>query len=682
MDTDKLLIVDKLHTHFHTEKGTVKAVNGVSFDLKKGERMAVVGESGSGKSVMAMSILKLVSYPGKVVAGSVLLNDQDLLKMSEEALNNVRGKEIGTVFQDPMTSLDPIMSIEDQLIKTIQRHLKLNKQEARARGVELLRQVGIPDPESRIQNYPFELSGGMRQRVLIAMALSCRPKLIIADEPTTALDVTIQAQIVELLKDLTTQTGTALMFITHDLGLVARFAQKVAVMYAGRIVEYGTVYEIFGNPQHPYTQSLLRTIPIIKGNKPKRLMQIKGFPPDMSLPLTGCSFFDRCLAAQESCKHEIPELTQRSTGQMAACFLDGGLDNPAVRQEVEQELGEKELVVARHASALAVDTSTDMKKLPVLEVKSLKKHFKTTGSFFKRNQKVIKAVDGLDITLEPGQILGLVGESGCGKSTTARMLLRLDDPSDGNIGVEGVDIAKLKGQELKKFRRKVQMVFQDPYSSFNPKMTVSQLVSEPLDVMQVWTVEEREKRVRELVQMVGLDPSYLERYPNQLSGGQRQRIGVARALALSPSVIIADEPTSALDVSVRAQVINLLADLREELGISIVFISHDLSIVRHISDVIAVMYLGKIVEFGPAEEIFENPKHPYTKALIYAAPIPDPRLEEERELQLLKGDLPSPSNPPSGCHFSTRCPIAKERCKSERPSLEELEGRKVACFYT
>jgi peptide/nickel transport system ATP-binding protein len=678
MERDVLLEIDNLHTHFITNQRAVKAVNGVSFVLHKGERMAVVGESGSGKSAMAMSILKLITYPGKIVSGSIKLEGRDLMPMGESELNKIRGREIGTIFQDPMTSLDPIMTIEDQMVFTIRRHLKLDRKQAKERAIDLLTQVGIPDAGSRILSYPFELSGGMRQRVLIAMALSCKPKLIIADEPTTALDVTIQAQIVEMLKQLTTDTGTAMLFITHDLGLVARFAQKVAVMYAGRIVEYGTVQELFANPQHPYTQSLLRTIPSVKGPKAKRLLQIKGFPPDMSQPLVGCSFADRCLVAQKECSMEIPLLTVRPSGQQAACFLEDGLDNVRFKKTGSQQ--------DEHLTSIPIEyvqtVPTRLAQEPVLEIKGLAKHFTTTGSFFKRNKNVIRAVDGVDFTLMPGQTLGIVGESGCGKSTTARMLMRLDEPSDGNIKVEGVDIAHLKGPELKKFRQRIQMVFQDPYSSFNPKMTISEIVQEPLHVMNIGTSAERERKANELIRTVGLDTSYLERYPNQLSGGQRQRIGIARALALSPSIIVADEPTSALDVSVRAQVINLLADLREELGISVVFISHDLSIVRHISDMIAVMYLGKIVEYGSVEQVFESPKHPYTKALLYAAPIPDPLLEQERNLELLSGDIPSPSNPPKGCHFSTRCNHVTDRCRAERPLLEQLEdGRQAACFY-
>lgn len=668
---EALLEVEDLHTHFITEQGTVRAVNGVTFQLNRGERLAIVGESGSGKSAMAMSLLQLVSHPGRIVSGSVKLEGRDLLQLSEKELNAVRGKEIGTVFQDPMTSLDPVMTVEDQLVHNIRRHLKLDRKRASAHAVELLRKVGIPDPEARVHNYPFELSGGMRQRILIAMALSCNPKLILADEPTTALDVTIQAQIIGLLKSISEETGCAMLFITHDLGLVARFADRVAVMYAGKIVEYGQVKELFANPQHPYTQSLLSTVPRVEGTRRKRLVQIDGFPPDMRKPIEGCSFAERCSAVQPGCRSSVPELSLLHGEHKVACFVEGGIASGNELIEIANENDE----------AVQTLEQTEEVNQPVLEVKGLAKHFGST-SLLRKNKRVVRAVDGIDFQLMPGQTLGVVGESGCGKSTMARMLMRFDEPTQGHILLEGEDIAYLKGEQLKAFRNKIQMVFQDPFSSFNPKMTIRSIIGEPLQVMKVGSPEEREQRVRELISIVGLDVSYLNRYPNQLSGGQRQRIGIARALALKPSVIVADEPTSALDVSVRAQVINLLMDLREKMGISIVFISHDLSVVRYISDRIAVMYLGKVVEYGIAEEVFQNPKHPYTKALLKAAPIPDPEIEANRTVDILKGELPSPANPPNGCRFCTRCPVVEERCKEEAPVLEALEGnRKVACFY-
>ena len=655
---EPLLQIRDLYTHFNTNEGIVKAVNGVSLDLAKGERVAIVGESGSGKSAMAMSIINLLAYPGKIVDGSVLLDGDELVGMPEKSLNKLRGSKIGTIFQDPMSSLDPVMRISDQMTTPIQKHLGVGLKEARSIAIDWLSRVGIPDAKNRIDAYPFEMSGGMRQRVMIAIALSCNPKLILADEPTTALDVTIQAQIVELLKELSENTGTAMLFITHDLGLVARFAQKVAVMYAGEIVEYGTVHELFASPKHPYTQSLLMTIPKISGEKQHRLLQIEGFPPDMKKPLIGCSFKDRCPAATQLCEVETPSLSSRGGSQIAACWLENGLLQDG---EHRYNLEEKK----NHPISSKVKTEPEVSVSDyVLEMKNIHKHFKKKTFLPWRSDTNIKAVNGINISLKRGETIGIVGESGCGKSTTARMLLGLDKPTSGKIEMDG----------------NLQIIFQDPYSSFNPKMKLEDIIAEPLNVLGVGTKSERKQKVKELIKQVGLEEAYLNRYPSQLSGGQRQRIAVARALALNPSVVVADEPTSALDVSVRAQIINLLCDLKEEMGISFIFISHDLSTVRYISDKIAVMYLGEIVEYGPAEEIYLHPAHPYTKALLAAVPVPDPVIESKREIKILTGELPSPANPPKGCAFHSRCELATDQCKSEKPRLVAYhEKRQLSC---
>lgn len=640
-----LLEVRDLRTEFQTPKGNVRAVDGVSFAIERGERVAVVGESGSGKSAMAMSILRLLSHPGKVVGGEVLLDGRDLAKLSESQLNAVRGHLVGTVFQDPMSSLDPVMRISRQMIEPIMRNLRLTHDEARAEAIKWLGKVGIPEPERRIEAFPFEMSGGMRQRVMIAMALSCRPQLVIADEPTTALDVTIQAQIVEVLKNLTAEAGAAMMFITHDLGLVARFAHKVAVMYAGRIVEFGRVEDIFAQPEHPYTQSLLGTIPSTAMLKSERLPQIPGMPPDMRLPISGCAFKERCAAAHDRCFAESPRLTDRGPEHHAACWQPHGLDDRA------------ELSAARPPRT---NQPFEPDGSVVVELNALWKQFETS------RKMVVRAVNGVNLRVHKGETLGIVGESGCGKSTVARLLLGLEKPTSGDIFIAGL----------------AQMVFQDPAASFNPKMTIGDIVAEPLVVKARGTKAERQDAVRRLIGQVGLDPAYAERYPHQLSGGQRQRVAVARALALNPSVVVADEPTSALDVSVRAQIINLLVDLKQELGISFVFISHDLLTVRYISDRIAVMYLGEVVEYGAAEEVFADPRHPYTRALIDAVPVPDPAIERRRAVTPLQGDLPSPLNLPAGCAFASRCPMATDRCRVEKPALPNHDlSRQVACHY-
>jgi len=642
-----LLEVRGLRTEFATRAGTVTAVDGVSFSIEKGERVAIVGESGSGKSAMAMSLLRLRAHPGRVAGGEVLLDGRDLAALSERALNAIRGREVGTVFQDPMSSLDPVMKISRQMVEPIMRNLGIPREAARAEAIRWLDKVGIPDPAGRIDSYPFEMSGGMRQRVMIAMALSCKPRLVIADEPTTALDVTIQAQIVEMLKDLTTEAGAAMMFITHDLGLVARFAHKVAVMYAGRIVEFGPVDAIFAAPQHPYTQSLLRTIPSVTAMKDTRLPQIPGIPPDMRNKPDGCAFRARCAVAAPRCANDAPDLTTRAGDLAAACWVEGGLTAAAVAPEPRR----KPIVL-------------DDNRVTV-EINNLVKHFEGRG-FLSRKRRAVRAVNGVSLRVRKGETLGIVGESGCGKSTVARLLLGLEQPTSGEIFIDGL----------------AQMVFQDPFSSFNPKMTIARIIEEPLAVQRWGDRAARAERVRELITQVGLEPAHLLRYPSQLSGGQRQRVAVARALALNPSVVVADEPTSALDVSVRAQIINLLADLKAELGISFVFISHDLLTVRYISDRIAVMYLGEVVEYGPAEDVFDRPVHPYTRALIDAVPIPDPRLEAARSNAPLRGDLPSPLDLPVGCAFASRCPMAADLCRTAKPELKKYrQSQEAACHY-
>ncbi len=648
-----VLDVRDLHTSFRTEAGIVQAVRGVSFTLQRGERMAIVGESGSGKSAMAMSLIQLLAHPGRITGGQVTLDGADLVGLPESRLNQLRGRRIGTIFQDPMSSLDPVMRVRAQMVPPIARHLRLGAADALRLAVHWLDRVGIPDAARRIEAYPFELSGGMRQRVMIAMALSCAPHLVIADEPTTALDVTIQAQIVELLRTLAAETGTAMLFITHDLGLVSRFAGKVGVMYAGQLVEQGPTASVFRTPRHPYTQSLLATVPRSQAGARARLAQIPGFPPDMTSPPPGCAFHARCPGAMARCAGAAPVAGPRGPGHSAACFLPDGLgtvplSGPAV------------------ARAAAAPSWRSEPARDVLEMNNLTRHFTSASLLPWVKPQVVRAVSGVRLRLRRGETLGLVGESGCGKSTLARLLLGLDTPTDGEIFIEGLG----------------QMVFQDPYASFNPKMTVFDIIEEPLAVRGRDGREARAARVRALIGQVGLDAGYLDRYPGQLSGGQRQRVAVARALALDPSVVVADEPTSALDVSVRAQIINLLCDLKESLGISFVFISHDLATVRYVSDWIAVMYLGEIVEYGPADAVFAAPAHPYTQALLDAVPVLDPEAEMARPIRVITGELPSPLTLPPGCAFASRCPQAAAPCRTEKPVLTARHPpRQVACHF-
>ncbi len=674
-----LLKVENLRTQFTTERGLVKAVDGVSYHINEGEIVGLVGESGCGKSVSQLSLMQLIpSPPGEIVDGEVIFEGRDLLRFEANGpeMRSIRGGKISMIFQEPMTSLNPAMTIARQLSEVMQLHLKMDDHAARKRSIELLNLVGIPDAERRVDDYPHQFSGGMRQRVMVAMAVSCNPRLIIADEPTTALDATIQAQLLELMKDIVTRFKTAMVLVTHNLGIVARYAQRINVMYAGRIVESGTVKEIWDNPLHPYTISLLQCVPKLG----KKLVPIEGLPPHLiNMPPT-CPFLPRCRYRIENCYKEAWGELEHVEGQhYVGCRVNiGPIDSSA-------PLGQRKRIETIQPVTLkpVMSRIRPSKNDVILDVKDLRMYFPVTRGLLRRKIADVKAIDNISFNIRKGETFGLVGESGCGKTTVGRCTQRLYRSTGGHILFEGKDIAQLSGNKIKTLRRKMAVVFQDPYGSLNPRMNAGSIVGEPLKVHHLVTNNrEYEKKVEDLFLMAGLDPSMTDRFPHEFSGGQRQRIAVARALAGDPSLIICDEPVSALDVSIQAQIINLLQELQEKKeGLTYMFISHDLLTVQYVSTRVAVMYLGRIVEIADSEELYTNTLHPYSRALLSAVPVPDPHIEEQRERIILEGDVPSPLNPPPGCNFHTRCPIAGSECSQEIPPLRDVGGgHQVACI--
>lgn len=678
-----ILEVSQLKTEFNVDGNRVQAVDGVSYYINEGEIICFVGESGCGKSITQMSGLQLIPMPpGKIVGGEVLYKGIDLLKLKPESeeIRKIRGGEIGFIFQEPMTSLNPVLTIGEQIMESVILHLKVSRAEARERAIEFIKKVGIPDAEFRVNDYPHQFSGGMRQRIMIAMVLAIKPKVLIADEATTALDVTTQAQILEMLRDIVKSMNMSLILVTHNLGVVARYAERIYVMYAGTVVETGTAKEIFRNPRHPYTVGLINAVPRLNDPKDKKLVPVEGLPPNLINKKDQCQFLPRCLFRTDKCYFSpSPKLVNVSEGHQAACYVD--MKEAITAMEAQQSAKETA------ATTLVSEKQLDQKMKSsvnekLLEVNNLKMYFPVSKGALKGKLADIKAVDDVSFYVKKGETLGLVGESGCGKSTIARAVLRLYDPTSGEINFNGKDIAALSKRQLRPMRREISMIFQDPFSSLDPRQTAESIVGEPLIVHQlVKSKTEYTEKVEELFRMVGLDPSLKKRVPHQFSGGQRQRIGIARALASNPSLIVCDEAISALDVSIQAQIINLLEELKEKLDLSYLFIAHDLSVVRHISDRVAVMYLGRIVETADWKTLYENPKHPYTKALLGAVPIPDPELEEKRELNIIKGEIPSPQNRPAGCGFHNRCPLATAECKKSDPKLREIqEGHEVACI--
>lgn len=662
-----VLELEDLRTVVRLRSGIVRAVDGVSLTIHPGETLGLVGESGSGKTMTGMSIVQLLPPGGEIAGGAVHFAGRDLVGASREDLRRVRGAEIGVIFQDPMTSLDPTMTIGGQVAEVWRLHRGGSRADALARAEDMLTRVGIPNPSQRLRSYPHQLSGGLRQRVMIAMALVCSPKLVIADEPTTALDVTIQAQILELLKELKSELAVAVLLITHDMGVVANHTDRVAVMYAGRIVEQATTSEIFRSPRHRYTEALLESIPKLSQDRALRLNAIGGLPPDLSAPLTGCRFAPRCRFAEPDCRTEEPFLTGADDTHRFACL------HPApIRVAVVAAPRMREQAQSGAASELVA-------------CEDLTKEFPLGGGLIPgRKSLTVHAVSGVTLGVRTGETFGLVGESGCGKTTLGQMLVGLEAPTSGTILYEGRDLASGTRGERACRQRELQLMFQDPYSSLDPRMKVGAIVAEPLVAQRIGGRSSRRTRVLELLDQVGLPASAVHRYPHEFSGGQRQRIGLARSLALHPKLIVADEPVSALDVSIRSQILNLMRDLQREHGLTYLVISHDLSVVRYVADRIGVMYLGHLVETGTGEDIYQRPAHPYTAALLASIPDPeaDQRLPWQRDEVAIAGELPSAVAPPSGCRFRTRCPRAEQLCAEVQPMYTPLGGEhKVACHF-
>jgi peptide/nickel transport system ATP-binding protein len=741
-----VLDIQNLSTHIKLTSSVVQAVGNVDMQIEAGETLGVVGESGCGKSMTGLSIMGLLPPGGSIVNGSVKLDGRELVGLKDEELRRLRGNEIAMIFQDPLTSLDPTKSVGYQVSEPVRLHRGASKADALDRAVEVLGLVGLPRPRERLSDYPHQLSGGLRQRVMIAMALACEPKLLIADEPTTALDVTIQAQILALLRDLKERLGMAMLLITHDMGVIAGHADRVNVMYAGRVVETAEAATLFERMHHPYTQALLASIPQLHQDAQKALHAIPGLPPDLAHPPQGCRFAARCSRATDKCRAEEPPLSGKTFDHRFACWhpVDGPLvltviggagpdaestglvasdaesmkeagapddqvgyladaqlrDSPQTAPDAgepapEPAVSETVTVVAAGLEVTAdgrlavtereveVAASNGNGAPPLLELHNLVKEFPiTAGAILQRKVASVKAVSDVSFAVPAGTTFGLVGESGCGKTTIGKLIVALEKPSSGAITLNGEDVSKLRGADLRRKRRDLQLMFQDPQSSLDPRMRVGTIIAEPLAVQRLGSKRAQRDRVFELLGEVGLPRNAVERYPHEFSGGQRQRIGLARALTVNPRLIVADEPVSALDVSIRAQVLNLMKRLQASHGLTYIVISHDLAVVKYMADRIGVMYLGKMVELGSGEDIYQRAAHPYTAGLLATIPVPDPTTERAKSGAAIKGELPSPVNPPSGCRFRTRCPLAQERCAAEEPPLRSFgPGHLAACHF-
>jgi oligopeptide/dipeptide ABC transporter ATP-binding protein len=742
-----VLEIENLSTHIKLTSSVVQAVGNVDLRIDPGETLGVVGESGCGKSMTGLSIIGLLPPGGSIVNGSIKLDGRELVGLKQEELRQVRGNEVAMIFQDPLTSLDPTKTIGYQVAEPVRLHRGATRAEALDRAVEVLNLVGLPRPKERLGDYPHQLSGGLRQRVMIAMALANEPKLLIADEPTTALDVTIQAQILALLRDLKDRLGMAMLLITHDMGVIAGHADRVNVMYAGRVVETAEVRQLFSEMHHPYTQALLASIPQLDQDANKALHAIPGLPPDLAHPPHGCRFAARCPRASDKCRAEEPSLAGKTIEHRFSCWhpVDGPLALAVIGQagpdavstglassdaesvaeaslrpdkagytpelvadapladaaaadgdaSKAEEAKEAEAIVVAAGLEVTADGRLEVTErtvevavasadgvAPLLQITNLVKEFPITSGVIQRKVGSVHAVSDVSFSVPAGTTFGLVGESGCGKTTIGKVIVALEKPNSGTVTLGDLNVSSLRGAELRRKRRDLQLMFQDPQSSLDPRMRVGAIIGEPLAVQHLGSKRAQRDRVFELLSEVGLARNAVERYPHEFSGGQRQRIGLARALTLNPRLIVADEPVSALDVSIRAQVLNLMKRLQASHGLTYVVISHDLAVVKYMAERIGVMYLGKLVELGSGQDIYERAAHPYTAGLIATIPVPKPSLERAKKGAGIRGELPSPVNPPSGCRFRTRCQFAQEICAAEEPLLRSFgPGHVAACHF-
>ncbi len=674
-----VLEITDLSAHIRLTESVVRAVCGVDLTIGPGETLGLVGESGCGKSITALSIMGLLPPGGAVVGGSIKMDGRELIGLPGRDLRKIRGNDIAMIFQDPLTSLDPTKTIGYQVAEPVRLHRGASKAAAADRAAEVLGLVGLPKPKERLGDYPHQLSGGLRQRVMIAMALTCEPRLLIADEPTTALDVTIQAQILALLDDLKDRLGMAMLLITHDMGVIAGHADRVHVMYAGQMVETAKTASLFRRMRHPYTDALLASMPRLGQDRRQRLAGIGGLPPDLSDPPDGCRFAPRCGRATDECRSSQPPLTGETEDHLFACWHP--VDGPASGGAANGTTARGQAVAGQPAGPGREDPAA-LTGTPLLEVCELVKEFPVmSGAILQRKVGSVHAVSNVSFTVPAGQTFGLVGESGCGKTTIGRVVVALERPNSGAVKLCGQDISALSGGELRRRRRDLQLMFQDSYSSLDPRMRAGSIIREPLSIQHLGTRRQQRQRVFELLDEVGLPRNAAERYPHEFSGGQRQRIGLARALTLNPKVIVADEPVSALDVSIRAQVLNLMKRLQADHGLTYIVISHDLAVVRYMADRIGVMYLGKLVEMGSGDDIYQRAAHPYTAGLIATIPAPEPGAARATGPGI-KGELPSPVNPPSGCRFRSRCPFAQDLCAGEEPRLRSFgPGHVAACHF-